>query len=47
MTAISAIVATCNRQAFLEEAIDSLQRQSRPVDQIVIWDDGSTDGTET
>lgn len=47
MTAISAIVATCNRQVFLEEAIDSLQRQSRPVDQIVIWDDGSTDGTET
>ena len=29
------------------EAVAAIEAQSRPVDQIVIWDDGSTDGTET
>lgn len=47
MPTISAIIATYNRCAFLQETIASLEAQTRPVDQIVIWDDGSTDGTES
>lgn len=46
MTAISAIIATYNRRNYLEEAVVALQTQTRPVDEIVIWDDGSTDSTE-
>ncbi|MEL6680547.1 MAG: glycosyltransferase [Pseudomonadota bacterium] len=43
---ISAIVPTYNRAAFVVEAVGSLMAQTRPVQEIVIWDDGSTDGTE-
>lgn len=46
MPSITAIVATYNRCAYLAEAVASLQAQSRPVDQIIIRDDGSSDGTE-
>ena len=37
---------TFNRVGFLSEAIGSLLKQTRPVDQIIIWDDGSTDTTQ-
>ena len=37
---------TFNRAGFLSEAIESLLGQTRPIDQIIIWDDGSTDGTQ-
>ncbi|ETX13179.1 hypothetical protein OCH239_12985 [Roseivivax halodurans JCM 10272] len=47
MPQITAIVATYNRQQYLAEAIAALEAQDRPLDHIVIWDDGSTDGTET
>ncbi|MBO9403192.1 glycosyltransferase family 2 protein [Shimia sp. R9_3] len=42
---ISAIIPTFNRSNFLQEAIDALLHQTRPVAQIVVWDDGSTDAT--
>jgi len=44
---ITAIVPTYNRSAFLAETLNSLAHQSRIVDEIIIWDDGSTDDTET
>lgn len=46
MPPVTAIVATYNRRGYLEETIASLRAQTSSVDQIVIWDDGSTDGTE-
>ncbi|UWQ21590.1 glycosyltransferase family 2 protein [Jannaschia sp. W003] len=46
MHSITAIVATYNRRDYLEQAVDALLAQTRPPEQIVIWDDGSTDGTE-
>lgn len=45
MTSISVIVPTFNRANFLREAIDSLTAQTRPVEEILVWDDGSTDST--
>lgn len=46
MSTISVIIPTYNRKGFLREALQAVQAQSRPVDQIIIWDDGSTDGTD-
>lgn len=46
MSTISVIIPTFNRRALLLEAIASVQRQTRPVDQIIVWDDGSEDGTD-
>lgn len=45
MTSITVIVPTFNRAAFLAEALSSLTGQTRQVDEIIVWDDGSTDGT--
>ncbi|WP_051371791.1 glycosyltransferase family 2 protein [Leisingera aquimarina] len=42
---ISAIIPTFNRSRYLGEAIAALANQTRALDQIIIWDDGSTDGT--
>jgi glycosyltransferase involved in cell wall biosynthesis len=42
---VAALVATFNRAKYLRECIDSLLGQSRPLDQIIVIDDGSTDGT--
>ncbi|EYD70356.1 glycosyltransferase family 2 protein [Limimaricola hongkongensis] len=44
---ITAIVPTYNRAALLGEALDALLAQSRPVAEIIVWDDGSTDATES
>ena len=46
MTAISCIVPTYDRAGLLVEALKSVLSQTRPVAEIVVWDDGSTDGTE-
>lgn len=46
MLSISAIVPTYNRAVFLCEALESLAAQSRPVEEIIVWDDGSTDETQ-
>ncbi|MEL6265289.1 MAG: glycosyltransferase, partial [Pseudomonadota bacterium] len=45
MTTISAIVPTFQRAGLLVEALRSLFAQDRPVHEIVVWDDGSTDDT--
>lgn len=44
---ISVIVRCHNYGQFLGEAVESVDRQSRPADQIVVVDDGSTDDTAT
>jgi len=44
---ITAIVPTYNRAVYLSEALASIASQTRPVDEIIVWDDGSTDATET
>ncbi len=43
---ITAIVPTYNRAVYLAEALAALASQTRPVDEIIVWDDGSTDTTE-
>lgn len=45
MTRICAIIPTCNRADLLPQALDSILRQTRAVDEIVIINDGSTDNT--
>lgn len=45
MTVISAIIPTYNRRQLLPAAIDSVRRQSIAVHEIIVVDDGSTDGT--
>lgn len=44
---VTALVPTYNRAQYLPECLDSLLTQSRKPDQIVVIDDGSTDGTES
>jgi glycosyltransferase involved in cell wall biosynthesis len=43
---VSAIIPTYNRRELVVRAIDSALAQTRRVDEIVVVDDGSTDGTE-
>jgi len=43
----AAIIPTYNRAAMLRECIESLLKQSRPLQQIIIVNDGSTDNTES
>jgi GT2 family glycosyltransferase len=45
MSSVCAIVSTYNRANYLPIALDSILRQSRPVDEIIIVDDGSKDDT--
>lgn len=46
MTAtITAILPTYNRASMLPEAVHSVLAQSRIVNEVIIWDDGSTDNT--
>jgi glycosyltransferase involved in cell wall biosynthesis len=42
---VSVALCTCNGQRFLREQLDSIQNQSRPVDEIIISDDCSDDTT--
>lgn len=44
---VTALVPTYNRAQYLRECLDSLLKQSRKPDQIVVIDDGSTDETES
>jgi len=46
MLKISAIIPTHNRATLLKAAIESVLRQTYPVFEIVVVDDGSTDSTE-
>jgi glycosyltransferase involved in cell wall biosynthesis len=43
---ISVIITTFNRIKVLERAILSVQEQTQPADEIIVIDDGSTDGTD-
>jgi glycosyltransferase involved in cell wall biosynthesis len=42
---VSALIPTYNRRAHTCRAIDSILAQTMPVDEIIVVDDGSTDGT--
>jgi glycosyltransferase involved in cell wall biosynthesis len=42
---ISVIVTVYNRSRYLSDTIKSILAQTRPVDELLIWDDGSTDGS--
>ncbi len=42
---ISVVMATYNGAKYLKEQLESIYVQTRPVDELIICDDGSTDGT--
>lgn len=42
---VSALIPTYNRRAYASRALDSILAQTVPVDEIVVVDDGSTDGS--
>jgi glycosyltransferase involved in cell wall biosynthesis len=44
-TAVTVVVATFNRGCRIAKTIDSIRRQSRTAGEIIVVDDGSTDGT--
>ncbi|HQZ13425.1 MAG TPA: glycosyltransferase family A protein [Devosia sp.] len=45
MTRISAILAVRDGERYLREAVDSMLGQTRAPDEVIVVDDGSTDGT--
>ena len=45
MFKISVIIPTFNRKKYISRSVDSVFSQTLPVDEIIIVDDGSTDGT--
>jgi glycosyltransferase involved in cell wall biosynthesis len=46
MTRISAVIPTYNRAALVGRAVQSILAQTRPPDEVLVVDDGSTDDTE-
>ncbi|TNF98238.1 MAG: glycosyltransferase family 2 protein [Gammaproteobacteria bacterium] len=46
MPSITAIITTHNRARLLPRAIESVMSQTRPADEIIVVDDGSTDDTQ-
>ena len=44
--AVSVIIPTYNRAALIGRAVDSALTQVRAGDEVIVVDDGSTDGTE-
>lgn len=44
---ISAVIPAYNAEAFIGQALASIQKQSTPIDEIIVIDDGSSDSTET
>jgi len=46
MPTVSVIIPVFNDAAYLAEALDSVFGQTRPVDEVIVIDDGSTDGSD-
>ncbi|MFP4104117.1 glycosyltransferase family 2 protein, partial [Coleofasciculus sp.] len=44
-TAISLVITTYNRERYLGAAIDSILAQTWGDFEVIVWDDGSTDGS--
>ena len=42
---VSIVMCTCNGEAYLAEQMESLLAQTYPIDEIIVQDDGSNDGT--
>jgi glycosyltransferase involved in cell wall biosynthesis len=42
---VSVVIPAWNRASWIAETLDSVARQSRPPDEVIVVDDGSTDGT--
>jgi cellulose synthase/poly-beta-1,6-N-acetylglucosamine synthase-like glycosyltransferase len=42
---VSVLLPVCNSRAFIEAKLASLARQTYPIEQILVYDDGSTDDT--
>jgi glycosyltransferase involved in cell wall biosynthesis len=42
---VSVVIAACNAEAYIAEAIESVLCQTVPPDEVIVIDDGSTDGT--
>ena len=45
-TSIASVTVAYNAERILSRQMDALRRQSRPLDEIIVVDNGSTDGTE-
>ncbi len=44
-SSVSVILPTYNRRGFLQQAVDSVLTQTCPANEVIVVDDGSTDGT--
>ena len=45
MSTVAVIIPAYNQAVYIREAIESVLRQSRPADEVIVVDDGSTDNT--
>lgn len=43
---ISAVIPAYNAESFIGQALESIHKQTHPVDEIIVVDDGSTDNTQ-
>lgn len=44
-TSISVVIPAYNREGTIKKCLDSIKKQTRPVDEVIVVDDCSTDGT--